>query len=162
MPQRGAGGNGLARGVGFLLRKTDMRSGTERWSRCGVHATLSAMSRDARDTAAAYYAVCRRDMAADLEALGAHPQGIILYMPQLVVLMKAVDSRAPQTWEDLPHLPAEPDAWLLYPMAGDLSMARHLAAALPPLPWGCFFRGLRNKRPHRLPWERLVRGPHLF
>ena len=46
------------------------------------------MNTDARVQAQQYYQSAGRDMAADLEALRQHPQGVVLMMPQLVALMK--------------------------------------------------------------------------
>ena len=111
------------------------------------------MNTDARIQAQQYYQAADRDMAADLEALSQHSQGIILLMPQLVALMKPVDSSAPATWQELAlHAPGA-DAWYVHLLVGDLLLARRLAAGLPPLRWLCFQRGRRSTRPHRLPWS---------
>lgn len=117
------------------------------------------MNRDARELALCYYRDSARTPAADAEALLAHPHGWVLWTPQLVVLMKRVRSDRPETWETLPHAEEAPDAWYIHLLAGDLSLARRIAAALPPMRYCCFRRGLRNSRPHRLPWQRLCAAP---
>ena len=91
-------------------------------------------------------------MDADLAALAAHPQGVVLMMPQLVALMKPVLSTEPHTWTKLAHVSPEVDAWYVHLLVGDLALARRMAGALCPLRWVCFQRGLRHERPHRLPW----------
>ena len=110
------------------------------------------MNTDARILAEHYYRAAGRDMEADLATLAAQPQGVVLLMPQLVVLMKPVLSTQPQLWQELEHTPAGADAWYVHLLVGDLAMARRLAAAIPPQRWLCFQRGLRNALPHRLPW----------
>lgn len=120
---------------------------------------LRAMNCDARDAAARYYDLARRDMAADLEALAAAPRGVVLYMPELVALLKPARRDCPERWELLDDAPADADAWYIHLLVGDLALARRLAAGLPPLPWGCFRRGLRNRCPHCLPWRRLLPLP---
>ncbi len=110
------------------------------------------MNTDARAQAAAYYQAAGRNMEHDIAALLQHPQGVVLLMPQLVVLMKPVQSSAPELWEQLEQEPAGADAWYVHLLAGDLQLARRLAAALPPLHWLCFRRGRRSTTPHRLPW----------
>lgn len=113
---------------------------------------IGAMNTDARVAAAAYYRAAGRNMEQDLAALRAHPQGVVLMMPQLVVLMKPVLSHAPQCWPLLQDTSPRPDAWYVHLLAGDLQLARRLAGALPPLRWLCFQRGQRSSAPHRLPW----------
>ena len=97
------------------------------------------MTPDARVQAQQYYHAAGRDMEADLAALAAHPQGVVLLMPQL-------EHRFPET-----------DAWYVHLLVGDVALARRLAAALPPQHWLCFQRGLRHERPHRLPWAGFLR-----
>ena len=111
------------------------------------------MNADARTQAWEYYKAAGRQMDADLEVLAAHPQGVILLMPRLVVLMKPVLSSAPELWPQLEHVFPEADAWYVHLLAGDLRLARQLAAALPPRQWLCFQRGRRNTTPHRLAWH---------
>lgn len=110
------------------------------------------MTPDARVQAQQYYHAAGRDMEADLAALAAHPQGVVLLMPQLVALMKPVLSTQPHMWLQLEHHFPETDAWYVHLLVGDLALARRLAAALPPRHWLCFQRGQRHERPHRLPW----------
>lgn len=113
------------------------------------------MSTDARETAWRYYQTAGRDMEADLAALGAHPQGVVVFMPQLVVLMKPAVSTEPEHWPQLHHVARQADSWYVHLLAGDLKLARRMAAALPPQRWLCFHRGLRSSSPHRLRWSAL-------
>ena len=92
------------------------------------------MNADARTQAWEYYKAAGRQMDADLEALATHPQGVILLMPRLVVLMKPVLSSAPELWPQLEHVFPAADAWYVHLLAGDLRLARQLATALPPRP----------------------------
>lgn len=115
------------------------------------------MNTDARAEAAAYYESAGRDMERDLAALTTHPRGVVLLMPQLVVLMKPVQSHKPDHWTQLEDAPAGADAWYAHLLVGDLQLARRLASALPPLPWLCFQRGRRSSTPHRLPWAAFCR-----
>ena len=68
------------------------------------------MTPDARVQAQQYYHAAGRDMEADLAALAAHPQGVVLLMPQLVALMKPVLSTQPHLWPQLEHRFPETDA----------------------------------------------------
>ncbi len=111
------------------------------------------MNADARDRAWEYYRAAGRDMETDLAALAAHPQGIVLLMPRLVVLMKPVCSNAPEQWTELALISPEADAWYIPLLVGDLRLARRMAATLPPRRWLCFQRGLRAPAPHRHPWQ---------
>lgn len=120
----------------------------------------SDMSTDARELAARYYAAGCRDMAEDAAALGAHPQSLVILMPELVVLAKQVCSDQPDTWEELHHIAEQPDAWYIHLMTGDLHLLRRIAAALPLRPYVCFRRGLRSPHPHRVLMKRLLREPH--
>lgn len=110
------------------------------------------MNADAREKAWEYYRAAGRDMEADLEALAEHPQGVLLFMPQLVVLMKPVCSRAVAQWPELPRIFPAADGWYVHLLVGDLRLARRLATALPPRRWLCFQRGQRHPAPHRIPW----------
>lgn len=118
---------------------------------------VSFMSRDARQIAEQYYAASSRSLAEDLAALGTHSQGVVVYMPQLVVLMKPVARAHPEEWEQLAHEAAVADAWYVHLLAGDLSLARHMAAVLPLQRWLCFRRGLRHGREHVLPWRAAIK-----
>lgn len=91
------------------------------------------MKPDARVQAQQYYLAAGRDMEADLAALAAHPQGVVLMMPQLVALMKPVQSTEPHLWPLLEHVFHAADAWYVHLLVGDLGIARHMATALPPL-----------------------------
>lgn len=119
---------------------------------------LRPMSKDARTAAAAYYENSCRRFDADVEALRRNPHGVVLLSPRLVVLMKPAVSYRPQDWGLLHDSPAESDAWYVHLLAGDVTLALHLAHALPPLRWLCFQRGRRNGAVHRLPWPA---APHL-
>ena len=118
------------------------------------------MTPDARVQAQQYYLAAGRDMDADLAALAAHPQGVVLLMPQLVALMKPVLSSEPHLWPELEHIFPVADAWYVHLLVGSLPLARSMAAPLPPLRWLCFQRGLRHERPHLLPWAGLFRKNH--
>lgn len=122
------------------------------WIPDHMPSNVIGMNPDARVQAQQYYRAANRDMEADLAALAAHPQGVVLLMPQLVVLMKPALSTEPRLWPELRHTPAGADAWYVHLLVGDLALARRLASALPPQRWLCFQRGLRNERPHLLPW----------
>lgn len=110
------------------------------------------MNADARVQALQYYQAAGRSMATDLEALLLHSQGVVLMMPQLVVLMKPVDSSQPASWPELELEYSAADAWYVHLLVGNLALARQLAGALPPRRWLCFQRGSRSPRPHRIPW----------
>ena len=114
------------------------------------------MSNDARITALRYYSQSGRDIKSDLEALSANPTGVVVWMPQLVVLMKAADSRNPQQWQNLADNPEKPDGWYVHLLTGDLLLARRLACEIPKRHWACFQRGKRNPSPHRLYWQRML------
>ncbi|MBQ8480118.1 MAG: hypothetical protein IJ503_07010 [Akkermansia sp.] len=114
------------------------------------------MSTDARIAALRYYRAFGRDCAADLAALAANPQGVVVWLPRLVVLMKAADSRDPAQWGNLAESPAGADGWYVHLLAGDVALARRLACEVPRRRWACFQRGRRSAAPHRLGWQRLI------
>lgn len=114
------------------------------------------MDTDARTTARRYYSAARRSLAADLAALGRNPQGVIVFTPRLVALLKPALSAAPQHWEQLADTPAGADAWYVHLLVGDLAMARRMAQMLTPQRWLCFQRGLRNPLPHVYRWQRIL------
>lgn len=120
-----------------------------------IRTRLCHMSTDARRLALNYYRECGRDPEADLAALAANPAGVVVWLPRLVVLMKAADSRRPQDWYNLAESPEGADGWYVHLLAGDLSLARRLACEVPRCRWACFQRGLRGSSPHRLSWQRL-------
>lgn len=115
------------------------------------------MSTDARLLAETYYHGSPRRFAADLEALGNHPRGVVLYMPELVVLMKPACSTSPESWENLEDFSGQEDAWYIHLLVGDVRLALWLSRALTPLPWLCFRRGMRGERVHLYRWEQLRR-----
>lgn len=113
------------------------------------------MNTDARAIALRYYHLAGRDAHADFRALAQNPQGVFLFSPTLVVLMKPVHSHSPQEWGQLHASPATADGWYVHLLVGSLQQARGLAPMLPPLRWVCFQRGLRNARHHVWPWRRV-------
>ena len=72
---------------------------------------VKGMETDARIIAIRYYGGSERELQGDMAALGSNPAAIIIYLPQLVVLMKPVHSRRPHTWEQLQDTPPDSDAW---------------------------------------------------
>lgn len=114
------------------------------------------MDTDARDAARSYYTASSRSLRADLAALAQHPGGVVVFTPRLVALLKPVRSDSPESWEQLSHTTTRVDAWYVHLLVGELAWARHLAGSLAPLPRLCFRRGLRNSRPHILPWHRIL------
>ncbi len=114
------------------------------------------MDTDARIIAIRYYGGSERRMGEDLAALSDNPEAVIIYMPQLVVLMKPADSKAPGEWERLRETPAGADAWYIHLLAGNLELARKLAQQQQARPWLCFLRGQRNARPHIMNWQRFT------
>ncbi len=117
------------------------------------------MNTDATTTAQQYYAWAGRDFAADAYSLALNPQGVMVYTPQLVVMMKPVDSRQPQEWAELAHSPQQPDAWYVHLLVGDMKTARQMAHLVAAYRWVCFQRGRRNTRLHCLSWARIL-SPH--
>ncbi len=120
----------------------------------------AAMSSDARSTARHYYAGSGFSLAADMAALAANPQGIVIFLPQLVVLAKPVEHDHPEQWVDLGTSPQGADAWYVHLLAGELAQARQIARRLPAYPWLCFQRGARSAAIHRRSWARFVNRLH--
>lgn len=116
---------------------------------------LSGMNTDARITALYYYARSGRDAAADVAALMQNPQGVFVFTPELVVLMKPADSSKPADWGKLEQSPADADGWYVHLLCGKLPLARKLAWLLPAYRWVCFQRGSRNAVAHRRSWARM-------
>ena len=114
------------------------------------------MNTDARLLALRYYRHSGRKLPEDVEALSANPQGVVVWLPRLVVLMKAADSRQPERWQELAENPLLADGWYIHLLVGELPLARRLACEVPPRTWACFQRGLRSAAPHRLRWNRLL------
>lgn len=114
------------------------------------------MSTDAVKAATRYYDASGRNVSADASALASNPQGVVLICPELVVLMKPVESSKPQEWEKLAMPVISPDAWYVHLLVGNLALARQLAWLLPAYPWVCFQRGARSTAVHRLPWARML------
>lgn len=118
---------------------------------------VQCMGTDARATARRYYSASNRSLQADMAALAADPDGVVLFSPALVALMRRVHHSEPQRWALLTEPPIAPaDAWYVHLMVGDLAWARRLARKLPPMRWLCFQRGVRSPRPHVWPWHRLL------
>ncbi len=122
---------------------------------------MDVMNSDARILALRYYRGSGRNLQADIEALAANPHGVVIWLPRLVVLMKAADSMQPLQWGNLAESPAGADGWYVHLLVGDVSLARRLACEVPPHRWACFQRGLRSAAPHRLCWQRLLKRSHL-
>ncbi len=116
----------------------------------------AAMSTDARSRARSYYAGSGRSLEADMAALAANPQGVVVFHPRLVALMKPVAYAHSEHWLELSSSPPEADAWYIHLLSGDMAWARQLGADLPAYPWLCFQRGVRSATLHRWSWERLV------
>lgn len=119
------------------------------------------MSNDSRYIALRYYRGSGRNLQSDIEALATNPQGVVMWSPRLVVLMKAADSTAPAEWQNLAVSPPGADGWYVHLLVGDLALARRLAHEVPCRHWACFQRGRRSPAPHRLRWQRLLRRTHL-
>ncbi len=116
----------------------------------------AAMSMDARRIARAYYAHSGRSLCADMHALASNPQGVVVFLPRLVALMKPVEHSRPEGWLELASSPPGADAWYIHLLAGDLEWAREVGRGLPVYPWLCFQRGARSDTLHRWRWERFV------
>lgn len=117
---------------------------------------VGGMDNDARDAARSYYADSSRCLQADMAALAETPGGVVVFTPRLVALLRPVRADSPAIWEQLHASIADADAWYVHLLVGDLALARQLAHTLPPLPQLCFRRGLRDRRPHVLPWHRIL------
>lgn len=113
------------------------------------------MSTDAREIARRYYEASGRSLETDLATLSVNPEGVVVFLPQLVVLMKPVVSIRPNDWVQLGDIPLSADGWYVHLLVGDLSLARRLAWLLPGRRWLCFHRGTRNASCHRLCWNRV-------
>ncbi len=118
----------------------------------------AVMSSDARSTARRYYEGSGRSLESDMGDLGANPQGVVIFLPRLVVLMKPVESTRPERWMELGTTPHGADAWYVHLLVGDLTWARRIGRSLPVYPWLCFQRGARSSTLHRVEWERFVSG----
>ncbi len=118
----------------------------------------AAMSTDARSTARRYYEGSGRSLVADAAALAGNPQGVVILLPRLVVLMKPVEHAHPEQWLQLESSPPGADAWYVHLLAGDFSLACQLGRQLPVYHWLCFQRGARSGRWHRCNWARLLRA----
>ena len=114
------------------------------------------MTPDARREAKRYYRGSGRELTEDVESLIRNPRGILVYTPELVVLMKPVLLCEELLWSALADNPAEADAWYVHLLVGNVALARQLAGSLPPLEWLCFHRGRRNRLPHIYRWSNLL------
>ncbi len=117
----------------------------------------ASMSTDARSTARRYYNGSGRCLEADMAALAANPQGVVIFLPRLVAFLKPVDFSCPQHWLALAHSPQEANAWYVHLLVGDLAWACRIGRSLPALHWLCFQRGARNASLHRVSWARFLR-----
>lgn len=116
----------------------------------------AAMNTDAKTTARRYYTLAGRDLGADLCALCTNPHGVVVWTPQLVVLMKPANSQQPHTWAELAEKTAGADAWYVHLLVGNLALAMRLAHTVPAYPKLCFQRGLRSSAPHCCSWARIL------
>ncbi len=114
------------------------------------------MSTDSRTEAYLYYRDSGRNLIDDVNALLCNPRGVLVFTPELVVLMKPVLLQEELLWGELADNPADADAWYVHLLAGNVALARRLAATLPPLEWLCFQRGRRSNQPHIYRWEQLL------
>ncbi|MBE6436300.1 MAG: hypothetical protein IJ993_00440 [Akkermansia sp.] len=114
------------------------------------------MNTDAETTARYYYTLAGRDLGADLCSLSTNPHGVVVWSPQLVVLMKPAMSQHPHTWAELAESPAGADAWYVHLLVGNLALAMRLAHTVPVYPKLCFQRGLRGSAPHCCSWARIL------
>lgn len=115
------------------------------------------MSKDARTLACAYYAAAGRSLQDDIAALSSHEQGVFLYSPQLVALMRSTSRHDSAPWLHLDTRQTDVDTWYIHLLVGDVRLAQSLGAMLEPLPWLCFQRGLRHPRLHVWPWKSFLR-----
>lgn len=114
------------------------------------------MSTDSRTEAYLYYRDSGRNLIDDVNTLLSNPRGVLVFTPELVVLMKPVLLQEELLWGELADNPADADAWYVHLLAGNVALARRLAATLPPLEWLCFQRGRRSNQPHIYRWEQLL------
>ncbi len=118
------------------------------------------MSRDARSLARSYYEGSGYCLEADMAALAANPQGVVVFLPRLVALMKPVELACPHCWQQLAEAVPGADAWYVHLLVGDLAWARQIGQGLPVYRWLCFQRGVRSAALHRWSWARFVSVPH--
>ena len=112
---------------------------------------------DARTTTRSYYTNSTRNLGQDLRALGANHRAIVIYLPNLVALLKPVNSSdSVEQWQQLKHSPADADAWYAHLLVGDMELARCIGHELEPLRYLCFQRGERSERTHRIKWQRFL------
>lgn len=88
-----------------------MSSG-KRWKRPWVHDMLRFMSTDARVIARQYYATYGRNMCSDISALQANPQGVVLFTPFVVAMLKPIRTDEDLLWMDLAQSPPQ-SGWLV-------------------------------------------------
>lgn len=117
---------------------------------------VGCMRADARKEAKLYYRGSGRQLIADVSSITDNPHGVLVFTPELVVLMKPVVLREELLWSELSDDPAEADAWYVHLLVGNVTLARQLASGLPPLEWLCFQRGRRNRLPHVYHWSNLL------
>lgn len=114
------------------------------------------MRPDAQEEARRYYRESGRVLEADVESLISNPHGVLVFTPELVVLMKPVLLKEELLWGALADDPPEADAWYVHLLVGNVDQARRMAAQLPPLEWLCFQRGRRNSLPHVYHWSNVL------
>lgn len=114
------------------------------------------MWQDARTETNKYYQESGRTLTEDAVTLAGNPRGVLVYSPELVVMMKPVVLGEELLWVDLADNPSEANAWYVHLLVGNVQLARRLASTLPPLKWLCFHRGRRNSRPHVYSWSSLL------
>ncbi len=111
------------------------------------------MSSNAPELAKRYYQHHGRDFSKDWDSLGRNPRAVLVWLPDLVVLMKPVHRHDVAPWFHLSSSPLDADAWYVHLLVGKLSLACQLGMGLEPLPYLCFQRGMRDERVHVCRWQ---------
>lgn len=119
-------------------------------------AMFMCMQQDARKEAYRYYQESGRKLTEDVEKLIGNPRGVLVFTPELVVLMKPVLLGEELLWGDLADDPPEANAWYVHLLVGDVQLARRMSDSVPPLEWLCFQRGRRNSLLHVYRWSSLL------
>ncbi len=123
---------------------------------------VPAMSTDARREARRYYEGSGRSLGDDVAQLTSNPLGVVVFLPQLVALLKPVEHTRPEQWLALGSSPLGADAWYVHLLVGDLALARQWGAGLHAYPWLCFQRGARSSALHRWNWQRVVSAQYEY
>ncbi len=111
------------------------------------------MSYNAPELARLYYEQHGRDFSHDWVSLGRNPRAVLVWLPDLVVLMKPVHRHDDAPWSHLSSSPLDADAWYVHLLVGKLQLACQLGMGLEPLPYLCFQRGMRDDRVHVCRWQ---------